>query len=98
MTVTDSRPGDPPRQDEHRLSRSQRKAIVAGAVGNTVEWVDWAVYATFAPIFADRFFLRTTGRRPCSPPSPSSPSVSSCARSAVPCSARTATATAARRA
>ncbi|MGW0291125.1 MFS transporter [Streptomyces tuirus] len=56
MTVTDSRPGDPPQQDEHRLSRSQRKAIVAGAVGNTVEWVDWAVYATFAPIFADRFF------------------------------------------
>ena len=54
MTVTDSRPGGPPRQDEHRLSRSQRKAIVAGAVGNTVEWVDWAVYATFAPIFAPR--------------------------------------------
>lgn len=61
MTVTDSRPGGPPRQDEHRLSRSQRKAIVAGAVGNTVEWVDWAVYATFAPIFADRFFPPDNG-------------------------------------
>ncbi|WP_435061172.1 MFS transporter [Amycolatopsis thermoflava] len=41
---------------EHRLSPAQRKAIVAGAVGNTVEWVDWAVYATFAPVFAKQFF------------------------------------------
>jgi MHS family alpha-ketoglutarate permease-like MFS transporter len=41
---------------EHRLTPAQRKAIVAGAVGNTVEWVDWAVYATFAPVFAKQFF------------------------------------------
>ncbi|MFJ1767324.1 MFS transporter [Amycolatopsis sp. NPDC088138] len=40
----------------HRLTANQRKAIVAGAVGNTVEWVDWAVYATFAPVFAGQFF------------------------------------------
>jgi MHS family alpha-ketoglutarate permease-like MFS transporter len=40
----------------HRLSAGQRKAIVAGAVGNTVEWVDWAVYATFAPVFGKQFF------------------------------------------
>jgi MFS transporter, MHS family, alpha-ketoglutarate permease len=40
----------------HRLNPQQRKAIVAGAIGNTVEWVDWAVYATFAPIFAGQFF------------------------------------------
>jgi MHS family alpha-ketoglutarate permease-like MFS transporter len=40
----------------HRLTAQQRKAIVAGAVGNTVEWVDWAVYATFAPVFAGQFF------------------------------------------
>ena len=39
-----------------RLAPHQRKALVAGAVGNTVEWVDWAVYATFAPIFAAQFF------------------------------------------
>lgn len=38
------------------LAPHQRKALVAGAVGNTVEWVDWAVYATFAPIFAAQFF------------------------------------------
>jgi MHS family alpha-ketoglutarate permease-like MFS transporter len=39
-----------------RLTPAQRKAIVAGSVGNTVEWVDWAVYATLAPIFASQFF------------------------------------------
>jgi MFS transporter, MHS family, alpha-ketoglutarate permease len=39
-----------------RLTAGQRKAIVAGAIGNTVEWVDWAVYATLAPIFAAQFF------------------------------------------
>jgi MHS family alpha-ketoglutarate permease-like MFS transporter len=40
----------------HRLNPQQRKAIFAGAIGNTVEWVDWAVYATFAPVFAGQFF------------------------------------------
>jgi MFS transporter, MHS family, alpha-ketoglutarate permease len=39
-----------------RLTGKQRKAIVAGAIGNTVEWVDWAVYSTLAPIFASQFF------------------------------------------
>jgi MHS family alpha-ketoglutarate permease-like MFS transporter len=41
---------------ETRLSGQQRKAIVAGAIGNTVEWVDWAVYGTLAPVFASQFF------------------------------------------
>lgn len=39
-----------------KLSGKQRKAIVAGAIGNTVEWVDWAVYGTLAPVFASQFF------------------------------------------
>nr|WP_239028369.1 MFS transporter [Pseudonocardia acidicola] len=38
------------------MSVRQRKAIVAGAIGNTVEWVDWVVYSTLAPIFAAQFF------------------------------------------
>jgi MFS transporter, MHS family, alpha-ketoglutarate permease len=43
---------------ETRLTGKQRKAIVAGAIGNTVEWVDWAVYATLAPVFASQFFAK----------------------------------------
>jgi MHS family alpha-ketoglutarate permease-like MFS transporter len=39
-----------------RLTPAQRKAIVAGAIGNTVEWVDWAIYTTFASVFSKQFF------------------------------------------
>ncbi len=38
------------------LTRTQRKALVAGSIGNAVEWVDWALYATLAPVFAGQFF------------------------------------------
>ena len=38
------------------LSPTQRRALVAGSIGNAVEWVDWAVYSAFAPIFASQFF------------------------------------------
>ncbi|MFC7472402.1 polysaccharide deacetylase family protein [Actinomadura keratinilytica] len=40
----------------HKLTGKQRKAIVAGTIGNTVEWVDWALYSIFAKIIADEFF------------------------------------------
>jgi MHS family alpha-ketoglutarate permease-like MFS transporter len=39
-----------------RLTPTQRRALVAGSIGNAVEWVDWAVYSAFAPIFAGQFF------------------------------------------
>ncbi|MFG1753494.1 MFS transporter [Streptosporangium sandarakinum] len=39
-----------------RLTPAQRRAIVAGAIGNTVEWVDWAIYTTFASVFSRQFF------------------------------------------
>lgn len=40
----------------HRLGPVRRKAILAGSVGNAVEFVDWAVYSTFSSIFAHHFF------------------------------------------
>ncbi|WP_037064440.1 MFS transporter [Pseudonocardia acaciae] len=33
-----------------------RRAILAGTVGNLVEWFDWGVYGFFAPFFAHQFF------------------------------------------
>ncbi len=30
--------------------REQRKTIIAGAVGNALEWYDFAVYGLFAPV------------------------------------------------
>jgi MFS transporter, MHS family, alpha-ketoglutarate permease len=38
------------------LTPVQRRALLAGSIGNAVEWVDWAVYSAFAPIFAGQFF------------------------------------------
>lgn len=38
------------------LTDKQRRAVIAGSIGNTVEWVDWALYASFAPIFSTQFF------------------------------------------
>ncbi|MBU7597728.1 MFS transporter [Streptomyces sp. P38-E01] len=51
---------DPP-GDSHRLSPRQRKAIIAGTIGNTVEWVDWALYSIFAAVIADVFFPKSEG-------------------------------------
>jgi len=51
-------PGSPP---QPRLTRAQRKAILAGTIGNTVEWVDWALYTIFVKIIADVFFPQSEG-------------------------------------
>jgi MHS family alpha-ketoglutarate permease-like MFS transporter len=42
--------------DSTKLSSKGRKALIAGGIGNTVEWVDWSVYAIFSSIFAQQFF------------------------------------------
>jgi len=39
-----------------KLTARGRRAIIAGSVGNLVEWVDWAIYTTFAVVFAPLFF------------------------------------------
>ena len=36
--------------------RERRRSLVAGTVGNLVEWFDWSVYAFFVPYFAASFF------------------------------------------
>ncbi|MGF6970674.1 MHS family alpha-ketoglutarate permease-like MFS transporter [Paraburkholderia sp. WC7.3g] len=38
------------------LTRAQRKAIVAATLGTIVEFTDWLIYATFAPLFSRHFF------------------------------------------
>ncbi|MEO5314697.1 MFS transporter [Pseudarthrobacter sp. CC12] len=39
-----------------KLTAKGRKAIIAGGIGNAVEFVDWAVYTTFSSVFAHHFF------------------------------------------
>lgn len=33
-----------------------KKTILAGAIGNVLEWYDFALYGYFAPVFASLFF------------------------------------------
>ncbi|OPF80936.1 MFS transporter [Streptomyces antioxidans] len=66
MNTGSATPSGPPREDgaapaTPRLGRARRKAIVAGTIGNTVEWVDWALYSIFAKIIADEFFPKGDG-------------------------------------
>ena len=39
-----------------RLTPTQKRAVVAGSIGNAVEWLDWSIYSSFAPVFASQFF------------------------------------------
>ncbi|MET8944158.1 MFS transporter [Streptomyces sp. NPDC004542] len=38
------------------LTAAQRRRVLAGSIGNLVEYVDWALFATFTPVFAPHFF------------------------------------------
>src|SRR5919199_457626 len=42
--------------DAIHLTPAQKRAVVAGSIGNTVEWLDWSIYSSFAPVFAGQFF------------------------------------------
>lgn len=44
-----------------RLTPRQRRAVLAGTVGNTVEWVDWSLYSIFASVIAGVFFPSSNG-------------------------------------
>ena len=41
---------------DSRTPASSRRTIIAGSIGNAVEFVDWNIYATFSPFFSDQFF------------------------------------------
>ena len=33
-----------------------KKSIIAGCIGNVLEWYDFAIYGFFAPVIASQFF------------------------------------------
>jgi MHS family proline/betaine transporter-like MFS transporter len=37
-------------------AQHRRRAILAGVIGNALEWYDFAIYAFFAPTIAQLFF------------------------------------------
>ncbi|WP_392896693.1 MFS transporter [Streptomyces sp. LN699] len=54
MTSTDLRPAPPPRS-------TARRALLAGSVGNLVEWYEFGVYGAFATVIAANFFTPDPG-------------------------------------
>lgn len=63
MHTPSSIPLDNIESDTHLTQQpnvSQRKIILAGSVGNAVEWFDWTIYATFAVFFSKQFFATTS--------------------------------------
>src|SRR5688572_11397876 len=38
------------------IAPSRRRAIIAGSIGNAIEWFDWTIYASFAIFFSGQFF------------------------------------------
>lgn len=47
-----------------RDTRRGRRALVAGAVGNLIEWYQFGVYGYFSTIIAARFFTPEAAARP----------------------------------
>lgn len=54
MSAPSLRPSAPTGVDPVPVSRV--RTIVAGSVGNAVEWFDWTIYASFAIFFSSQFF------------------------------------------
>lgn len=42
-----------------RATREQKKAIFAGSLGTALEYLDWGIYSSLAPVFASQFFPKS---------------------------------------
>ena len=74
-----------------------RRAVIASTVGTTIEWYDFLLYSVVTGlVFGKLFFPNPIRWWACSRPSPSTPLVSSLARSGRPSLGTTATVSAAR--
>ncbi len=71
----------------HDAATKKRKLIIAGLIGNAMEWYDFAVYGYFAAIIAPLFFPPPARPFLSSPPSVRSQPDFSSGRSAGWCSA-----------
>ena len=57
MASTPPGPPVPAISQEHPHSRGYYiRSVIAGSIGNMIEWFDWFVYTTFAIYFAGQFF------------------------------------------
>jgi MHS family proline/betaine transporter-like MFS transporter len=61
MSATHSSSAETPRGTDESGAGSIRQAIVGAAIGNTVEWYDFAVYGFLATYIAEKFFPSANG-------------------------------------
>jgi len=54
--MTDTTDQTTPRHAPPGSSNTARKAIIAGGIGNVVEWYDYGIYAALSPVIARLFF------------------------------------------
>ena len=66
----------------NRIKRLSSQALLAGMIGNILEWYDFGLYGYLAPVIGAHFFPRRTPSPHCSVPTAGSRSVSRCVRSA----------------
>ena len=78
---------------EFRTPRAVRRGVIAGVVGNMLEWYDFALFGFFAQQLGEHFFPAHTPPPRSWPRSAPSPRASSCGPWAARCSAGSATAT-----
>lgn len=50
-----------PPNKTNRMTREQRRKVLAGSLGNAVEYIDWAIYAALVPVFSVHFFPEDSG-------------------------------------
>lgn len=56
MSTTTRPPAGSSAVSDTKFTPTQIRKIFAGAVGNSLEYVDWALYGLLAPVFAAQFF------------------------------------------
>ncbi|HKJ95050.1 MAG TPA: MFS transporter [Gammaproteobacteria bacterium] len=56
MADTQTDVGERSRTEEYKGKRHTPRTVVAGTVGNVMEWYDFALYGYFAPVIAQLFF------------------------------------------
>lgn len=61
MSATHMSSTDPPTPNDEVAAGSLRQAIVGAAIGNTVEWYDFAIYGFLATYIAEKFFPSVNG-------------------------------------
>ncbi len=49
---------------QHNIGSAKKRALIAGSIGNFIEWYEFAVYGFLATVIAKKIFFQMTGEAP----------------------------------